>query len=72
MDLDKPHFLSEASETGFYDVKDEGPFKSSKEYPTGKHCSKHYQLVVPLTHYSFFWIVPLNTTYINSVYEIIC
>jgi hypothetical protein len=60
MEMEKPHFLSSATENVFLKFKGRGPFKFSKKYLAAKHYTDIYRLVLLLTHLSFRWTGPLT------------
>jgi hypothetical protein len=70
MGMDEPHILPQATETGILGLSDEGIFNFEKntQQPNTK---ANLQLVLPLTHISFFFIdlfIVVHTSCVNGCF----
>jgi hypothetical protein len=60
IELDKPHILALAAETGFLLFKEQVPLKFKKEISAVQCESKTFRLILLITPVSFRWTVPLK------------
>jgi hypothetical protein len=60
IELDKPHILALAAETGFLLFKEKVPLKFKKEISTVQCERKTFRLISLSTPVSFCWTVPLT------------
>jgi hypothetical protein len=60
IELDKPHILALASETGFLLFKEQVPLKFEKEISVVQCERKTFRLISLSTPVSFRWTVPLT------------
>jgi hypothetical protein len=60
IELDKPHILALAAETGFLLVKEQVPLKFKEEISAVQCERKTFRLVSLSTPISFRWTVPLS------------
>jgi hypothetical protein len=60
VELDKPHILALAAETGFLLFKEQVPLKFKKEISAVQCERKTFQLISLSTPVSFRWTVPLR------------
>jgi hypothetical protein len=60
IELDKPHILALAAETGFLLFKEQDPLKFKKEISAVQCKRKTFQFISLSTPISFRWTVPLN------------
>jgi hypothetical protein len=61
IELDKPHILALAAETGFLLFKEQVPLKFKKEISAVQCERKAFRLISLSTPVSFRWTVPLST-----------
>jgi hypothetical protein len=60
IELDKPHILASAAETGFLQFKEQVPLKFKKEISPVQCERKIFQIISLSTPVSFCWAVPLS------------
>ncbi len=63
IELDKPHILALAAETGFLQFKEQVPLKFKKEISAVQCERKTFRLISLSTTVSFRWTVPVNISY---------
>jgi hypothetical protein len=68
-ELDKPHVLALATETGFLLFKEQVPLKFKKEISAVQCERKTLRLISLSTPVSFRWRVPLSKAQVSRVYS---